>query len=512
MALSIVAKYAGRIYRGDLDKSLQKVQETRPGIVAIYEGAIRLVNEQEPTDLGLSAFSAIYIYSSGEIAAEVGLFNDAMFRPMGLTKVDWGLLLNGNVIASEKDRTLADQAGIAIKLGKLKYAPREDYQPSDWMPRAVRYRMALPKPEAHVDPTTDTHTTGSPRNEFYNENVTMFLTTNDSRWLDLLHDFSIFQAQRPYHFSDDGAVIYDYKKLYSAKKAPSFGDGKVVVPKYPAIQESFGRTKEPKFAQLPIHPNGGAMNGGDLEHMTVDKLYHCYMALGSRLARRELLQCCNWMASSYPFQNGDEHHLNSERVVGWVAKAWALGADVERGARFFDMLEQLVRQTSFFARELPIPYIMGSQAPDLRHIPNQKFACVWQNGIAVHGLATYIRMANKYGKDSSAVSRLIKLATVGNLAEAYMAGLGFCNDYGIEWHANEPNAKHQWLGTSIWTVAGLADAVMIGALDDSVKAEAIRVVKEGFAYLTAGGPSPLTKWPDLYVRSLIFADKYIIQP
>lgn len=515
--LKILAKYSGHYYELVLDDLFKAVpHEGRPGINTIYEASGRLKGLLPDSQSNISVFMAVYLYSDGKLAGEVAIYNDSMFAPLGITTLDWAVLYQGSVIFSEKNLILADQCGRGIKLGELKYAPRPDYDPTAVLPTNIKY--TLPFPTKHVDPTTDTHTTGSPRNEFYDDAVAMYIKSGDRKWLNRLHDFALFQTARPYHLSDEDGMIFDHKKKYSSKKPVMFGDGKIDVPDYPAYVESFGRTKDPKFATLPTHPNGGPMNGGDLEHMTVDKLYHCYMTLGSRLARRELLNNCQWIANTYTFMNGDKHFPHSERVLGWTMKAWALGSDVAADGTFFDMMEQLIRQTKYFAKGDPIPFMVGSDKPDTRHLADQKFVCTWQAGIALHGLVCYIKMANKYNKTSTQeyqdAKQLINWGVAGILKYAYQGSSGCVSDYGIEFEEIRPNP--QWVGTTQWIIAGLSDALDF-ITDTAAIAKTNAIIREGFDYWSTSqnGDKPTFQTElgmQSYFQSFIYTDKLITRP
>jgi hypothetical protein len=500
-SLKVIARYAGVNYSMQVDPLLKTLPyEGREGLAGACEAHGRLKSDKNPADAGISCFVTVYVYEDGQWASEVAVYNDSMFKPVGILKMDWAVIMNDKILHAEGGKILADQAGTAVRIGKLRYAPRLDYTPEFWLPQDIKYGMSFPT--THVDPTAGTHQTGSPRNEFWDDDVAMYVKTGETKWLDRLHEFALFQAERPYHLSDNDAELFDYQKKYSDKKSVEFFDGKIILPKHPL--------------------NGLNMNGGDLEHMTIDKLYHSYMALGSRLALRELMQCCNWMPLSYQFDQGDKKHPVSERVVGWVAKAWALGADATAGQKYFEMIEQLIRQTSNYAVVSPdaeITYMLGTTAPDYRHIPDQKFSCVWQAGIGIHGLATYLRMAEKYGKTAAPeyeqAKKLIFAAVNGIMKYGYKPPLGFCQDYGIEWVANEPDPQPTWTSTGQWVLAGLVDAIAInGALPDALKAEATEAFKAGFKYMAEKTPDhstpPFVKWPDLYLRSLIRGDKIVI--
>lgn len=503
-ALKVLAKYNNRYYELIIDDILKQVQsEGRLGINNIFEGSGPLVDLADKISSNLSAFFALYLYSDGTIAAELAIYNDSITKPVGKVTISWGLLYNGKPVFSKTNVILADQCGDAVAFGKLKYASRSDYK-IDWLPKSIPYTMLIPT--GHIDPIPNTHQTSSPRNELYNPNIAMFVKSGNSIWLDKLHEFSLFQVARPYHLDN-----FDYKKKYSNKQPVTFKDGKIVVTSYPNQIEHFGRTHEAKFADLPQHPNGGAMNGGDPEHMTVDQLYHCYMALGSRLARRELLQTCNWLPAIPTFMQGDTKHPSSERVVGWCTKAWTLAADVTFGTSYFDMLEQLINQTVSNAKvddNDTIPYLMYAAKPAADHIPDQKFSCVWQTGIAIHCLTKYLRIAEKYNKTASKAyenaKKLIVAGTRGILRFGYKGEIGCVNDYGIEWIANEPNAVPQWLGTKEWIIAGLADAVNSDFLPNEDKLLAVTAYQQGLAYWKQG--NTLNQYPSKYFKSLIFAD------
>ncbi|MBI4881116.1 MAG: hypothetical protein HY812_15880 [Planctomycetes bacterium] len=392
--------------------------EGRPGVAAVIGGYGRSAGAEGKA--GLSVLFFVHFYADGKAFLEAQILNDAIEDAPGFVTASYEVTFQGGVIA-QGTAEFADQTGIGVLGGTLRYAPRNDL--------LERYAAQLPDPKSlsgigrqdaekssDPDPVKGTHQTGSPRNRYVAVQAAKYLFTQDERYLARLMDFVLAQAWRPYHLSEKTGEPFLHEKH---PEAVMFEGRPVLKPNL----ETFGR-----MLMSPAQSRASDRNGWDHEHMNVEELYAAYVLCGSRVARRDLVLIAEELLST-PYVREEGKHQHSARAFGWVARMLVRAYQATGEARYLAAVRRMMASLRAYWRpDGPFPFLVA-QEPRNDHMPDQRFESPFMVAVAASAIALYVREK----PDDAEALKLLEFCGDLLVDQGYSAEKGgFYYDYSVE--------------------------------------------------------------------------------
>ncbi len=392
--------------------------EGRPGVVAVIGGYGRSAGPEGKA--GLSVLFFVHFYADAKGYLEAQILNDAIEGAPGFVTASYEVTFQGSVIA-KGTAEFADQTGIGVLGGTLRYAPRSDL--------VERYAAGLPDPKALAgigrqdaekvddpDPVKNTHQTGSPRNRYVAVQAAKYLFTQDERYLARLMDFVLAQARRPYHLSEKTGEPF----LHEKHREAVFFEGR---PTLKPNLETFGR-----MLMSPAQSRASDRNGWDHEHMHVEELYAAYLMCGSRVARRELVLIAEELLST-PYVREQGRHQHSARAFGWVARMFVRAYQATGEARYLDAVRRMMASLrAHWQPDGPFPCLLA-QEPRGDHMPDERWESPFMVAVAASAIALYLREK----PDDAEALKLLEFCGDLLVDQAYSPEKGgFYFDYSVE--------------------------------------------------------------------------------
>lgn len=352
----------------------------RPGVAAVVGGYGRT---SAPIDSGgISVLFFIHFFEDARSFVEVQLLNDVMEVPPGRVPVRHKITMSGDVL-SEGSGLLADQAGLMVWGGELRFAPHEDLLAQ--LKRQLPTGEDAPGPGLITltavedpDPHRDTGLAGFGRTRLFSPDAVRYLLSEDSGHLDRLMGFVAAQARRPYHLSSSDGEPFFQDRYPEA----SFVGGR---PESRVYQETFGR-----MLLTADQLDAGGFDGWDAGHLSTEDLYAAYVLVGSRLARRGLVLIAEQLLSTTAV--GEERSpQRSARHFGWSARTLMRAYQATGQDRYRIAVRRMMGSLKGgWLDEGPFRALVP-QAPDAEVLGGERFERPADVAIAASAIALYLQ-------------------------------------------------------------------------------------------------------------------------
>jgi hypothetical protein len=290
--------------------------------------------------------------------------------------------------------------------------------------------------------STNTHTTGSPRNR-----LSVYLEAIQSGRTDL---YEMARARawhamdlRPYHIlgfrADEFPSANLHEGLPHGNEPP---------------QNRLGRTGiDSRYIEYKrdLPTRGHGYNGFDPEHMTLDDVYECYLLTGDRVALDALRSAGEAMLTWRSVMSGGELHTG--RSTGWTLRALVQVHRATGDRRYLDAAADMVARADAGRGRGEVKYLHRNR-PDARHIAESESEAPWMVAIAIQGLAAY------YAETADPAVPPMLRDLVSFIMASYRGERGFADALPVDGPLTGGTTNSP-LGVSQWVPGALAEAAFI---------------------------------------------------